>query len=480
VRLEVNLELAHSVSLVGALSSSSNVFIIHSLLYIIMPMEDDDLPSDNGVILSETMSNTIRKLERLVDEAVMLAAATGERATDESIPQLSVEQPTIGMARRISQYLGQMSAGKDKARPAQVRKRRSLTDPAPYQGEARDSNARRSRAATSAENLPLLVPEPVAEPLQERKRTLSRGNKRGTSAPEEEASGNRSPSRYLTIPKRNTQASSAQPNTPGPISPMSMPAIQLNGGDLDVAFDEDNEPLLPTPRPGHARHFSQVFGVPSRHVSVVADNASSIPRLRYKIDLNGARHVDVAAHADDLDIHSTCHHATVARNWPNSRKRLTAIVACLNSACLGLLIGIYAGEVPAIQYVVVDLNRCIILGNVFLYIGLALATLFCWPLPLLHGRKPYTLTALIVALFCQLPQGLMVVSFRDPDISRYRVTLLLSRGFSGFALGFAEINNLASLLDVFGAFLQSKESRNQGNLLDVRRYGGGMGLWLSA
>jgi MFS family permease len=72
----------------------------------------------------------------------------------------------------------------------------------------------------------------------------------------------------------------------------------------------------------------------------------------------------------------------------------------------------------------------------------------------------------------------MVLSFRDPDVQRYRITLLLSRGLSGFALGFANINNFATLLDVFGASLQSDESEEQGSPYDVRRHGGGMGLWL--
>ncbi|KAK5451993.1 hypothetical protein LTS15_007716 [Exophiala xenobiotica] len=74
----------------------------------------------------------------------------------------------------------------------------------------------------------------------------------------------------------------------------------------------------------------------------------------------------------------------------------------------------------------------------------------------------------------------MVISFRSPDVERYRVILLLARGLSGFVFGFANINNLGILLDVFGASLQSSKSHDGlANPYDVRRHGGGMGVWLA-
>lgn len=199
-----------------------------------------------------------------------------------------------------------------------------------------------------------------------------------------------------------------------------------------------------------------------------------------KVDLNGVRHVDLNESPEDINVHDTCQHAPVARNWPDSRKRFAAVVACVNAACLGLTVGIYAGEVPAIQYVIVDLNRRMIFGNVLFYCGLIIPTLVCWPLPLLHGRKPYNVAAIILALCLQIPQGVMVISFRSPDVDRYRVVLLLARGMSGFAFGFVNINNLATLLDVFGASLQSSRSHEESaDPYDVRRHGGGMGVWLA-
>ena len=198
-----------------------------------------------------------------------------------------------------------------------------------------------------------------------------------------------------------------------------------------------------------------------------------------KINLKKTRHVDLPDHLDDFDVYESSHHACVARQWPRLRKRCAATVACLNTACIGLSIGIYAGEVPAIQYVIVDMNHYTILGNVFLYGGLAISTLWAWPLPLLHGRKPYTVSATLLALCLQIPQGVAVSQFRSPFAESYRAILLLSRAASGLAFGFINMNNFATLLDVFGASLQSKRELAVFNdPYDVRRQGGGMGSWL--
>lgn len=219
-----------------------------------------------------------------------------------------------------------------------------------------------------------------------------------------------------------------------------------------------------------------------RNTSIVcrAQRKTRKRRPTYIVDLHGARHVDVPEHPKEINVYETYHPSSVARDWSSSRKRFAALVACINTACLGLVLGIYSGEVPAIQYVIVDIDRVIILGNVGLYCGLAVSTLLFWPLPLLHGRKPYTISALALGLCLQIPQGLAVISFRDPDIKRYRMFLLLSRALSGFVLGFININTFATLLDVFGASLQSiRTPKELVDPYDVRRHGGGMGVWLA-
>lgn len=171
--------------------------------------------------------------------------------------------------------------------------------------------------------------------------------------------------------------------------------------------------------------------------------------------------------------------APIARDWSTSRKRYVATVSCTSTALMGLMIGIYAGEVPAIQYAIQDEHHYSILGNVVLFSGLAITTLLFWPLPLLHGRKPYLLAAFALLLPLQFPQALAVGSQQKEHIAIYRVGLLVSRAISGLVMGFASLNFKNTLLDLFGASLQSANPHQETvNKNDVRRHGGGMGVWL--
>ena len=169
----------------------------------------------------------------------------------------------------------------------------------------------------------------------------------------------------------------------------------------------------------------------------------------------------------------------IARDWSTSRKRYVATVTCITTAFMGLIIGIYAGEVPAIQYAIADEHHYTILGNVLFFLGLAITTALFYPLPLLHGRKPYTLAALAILLPLQFPQALAINSQRSPSVATYRIGLLLPRVFAGIVMGFANINFITTLLDLFGASLQSGNPHQETvNVNDVRRHGGGMGIWL--
>ncbi|KAF2965876.1 hypothetical protein GQX73_g7687 [Xylaria multiplex] len=55
---------------------------------------------------------------------------------------------------------------------------------------------------------------------------------------------------------------------------------------------------------------------------------------------------------------------TIARDWSPARKRFVAAVACISTALIGTLVGIYAGLVPSIQYYIADFHHYAILGNV--------------------------------------------------------------------------------------------------------------------
>lgn len=439
--------------------------------------DEEEHAESDGLILSQTMTRTIQHLEHLVDEASQLAEMVGAPDHGQQSPgptsdlhKSSTARPTLGLAEKIGQYIQKVSTQQD-----HVGFPDNCDSPQASRDKTRtEEETRRNLVASPAQGLQILPPDPVAEALHEKKSKLHRDRRstRGLSSASKVAGP------FLSPPHDPRAASSADWEYRGKTRyPLPTPTIKLNDEELKEGPMEESEPLLEYPNIGHERHFSQVFGIPSRHVSISMAHPQTGPT--YKIDLKGARHVDIPESADDLNVHSTCHHAPVARNWPISRKRFSAWTSCVNTACVGILTGIYAGEVPAIQYVIVDLDRQIILGNVFLYLGLAVSTLIFWPLPLLHGRKPYTLVALVSALCLQIPQGVMVLSFRDPDVARYRVVLLLSRAAMGFVLGFVSINNFATLLDVFGASLQSDESREAGSLFDVRRHGGGMGIWLA-
>jgi hypothetical protein len=236
--------------------------------------------------------------------------------------------------------------------------------------------------------------------------------------------------------------------------------------------DQQADPLN-----GREPHYTEVFGIESRQNNM--EVAQCLSTAQPKIILTRQRHVDVPGNPTHFDLHESCNHAPVARDWPISRKRFAAVIACLNATCIGMVLGVYSGEVPAIQYVIVDLHHYTILGNVFLYCAMALPTLFLWPLPLLHGRKVYTVAGFALALCLQIPQGVAVSDYRSPDVASYRELLFISRALSGFAFGFVVINIQSTLLDCFGASLQSHNPH--GEVLDpydVRRHGGGMGVWL--
>ncbi|KAL8646487.1 MAG: hypothetical protein Q9226_006833 [Calogaya cf. arnoldii] len=196
------------------------------------------------------------------------------------------------------------------------------------------------------------------------------------------------------------------------------------------------------------------------------------------LDLNHRHHFSIRE-PKMFNLSHSHKRSPIARDWSASKKRWVALIACINTALMGLIIGIYAGEVPAIQYNIVDEHHYTILGNVVLFVGLAITTSIFWPLPLLYGRKPFTLAALAILMPLQFPQAVAVSGYRTPYTPTYRVSLLLSRAVAGLVMGFANINFIATLLDLFGASLQSINPHQEVvNVNDVRRHGGGMGIWL--
>lgn len=75
------------------------------------------------------------------------------------------------------------------------------------------------------------------------------------------------------------------------------------------------------------------------------------------------------------------------------------------------------------------------------------------------------------------PQALVVSGYRSPYNPIYRCGLLIPRAFQGIAVGFANINFLPTLLDLFGASLMSDKPHQEIVVYDdVRRQGGGIGV----
>ncbi|KAI9742215.1 MAG: hypothetical protein M1818_004115 [Claussenomyces sp. TS43310] len=213
--------------------------------------------------------------------------------------------------------------------------------------------------------------------------------------------------------------------------------------------------------------------LPKRHIS-----GHRLQRPHELIKLRGLSHVSIDG-IKGFSLSRSHRRKPIARDWSPFRKRYVAAIACVSTAMIGILVGIYAGEVPSIQYYIADFHHYAILGNVFFFIGLSIPVFVFWPLPLLHGRKPYILGAMTIAMPLLFPQAIMVGVQRSPYVPRYRVGLLLPRAFMGLALGFAQMNFLSILTDLFGASLQSGNPHQEVvDEYDVRRHGGGLGVWL--
>ena len=310
----------------------------------------------------------------------------------------------------------------------------------------------------------------------------------------------REPTRPVSplISGKDFQSSVLRERRPSKVAaPPELAALNVDDKPHSFSSDEDKHGITYfSERPSSGL---QTGGLSRRRKAGELKSATPVPESRsddvltpLPSDVGGRRSISDAGNANlknrhhlsirepkDFILSRSHRRAPIARDWSASRKRWVALIACFNTALMGLITGIYAGEVPAIQYAIVDEHHYTILGNVVLFIGLAITTFIFWPLPLLYGRKPFTLAALAILMPLQFPQAVAINGFRTPYTPTYRVALLLSRAISGLVMGFANINFIATLLDLFGASLQSVNPHQEiVNVNDVRRHGGGMGIWL--
>ncbi|KAL1302772.1 hypothetical protein AAFC00_003119 [Neodothiora populina] len=344
-------------------------------------------------------------------------------------------------------------------------------------GLREDSKNAESANHSSVDVASVAVPAPIRVPTEDHTRFLTRDNTIVGSVPTVE------PMSLPEIPRRRT---TRQPISNGLTHDLStVPAASQDHGSIQrISYRENNRRHVP-----HIRA-SGIFDsphskLPDKGRDILEDSGGVGNRygqfaqdLSLNMSLRHPRRNHISLSDDQMFRLHRYRRQPIAREWSTTRKRVTAGIACLNTALVGLTAGIYAGEVPKIQYQLADMQHRVILGNVLFYICLGLSTMFAWPLPLLHGRKPYTLAALAIALPLNFPQAIMVGSHRSPR-TQYYVGLLLPRAFMGLALGFANVNFITTLLDLFGASLQSTNPHQEIVVMDdVRRQGGGMGLWL--
>ncbi|PHH72995.1 hypothetical protein CDD82_5713 [Ophiocordyceps australis] len=208
------------------------------------------------------------------------------------------------------------------------------------------------------------------------------------------------------------------------------------------------------------------------------DIAGRPMHTNHGISLRRRSHISLQG-AGGFNLSKSRKRQPTARDWSPVRKRFVASVACISTALVGVILGIYAGIVPSLQYYLIDQSHFTVHGNTGCFLGLALPTLFLWPLPLLHGRKPYILSSLVLAMPLLFPQALAVYSQRLTQTASWRGMLLASRTVMGMSLGFASMNFHSTLMDLFGASLMSVNPHQEVvDHYDARRHGGGMGVWL--
>jgi hypothetical protein len=142
--------------------------------------------------------------------------------------------------------------------------------------------------------------------------------------------------------------------------------------------------------------------------------------------------------------------------WSLWEKRISASLACTVFGLVGWITGNYHAEGQAIQEHLLISPGLASLGNSLFYLALAFPVFFLWPLPLLHGRKPYILMAVALLLPLQLPQALSMPPYTtEPELwarsmRPYVICVIFFRVVAGLALGLAVMNTLSLIVDLFG------------------------------
>ncbi|KAG0635843.1 hypothetical protein HOY80DRAFT_875444, partial [Tuber brumale] len=174
--------------------------------------------------------------------------------------------------------------------------------------------------------------------------------------------------------------------------------------------------------------------------------------------LKGLRDTGFRDRELDVQIQEPAHRNryTGGWDWNLRKKRIAATIACLIPGFVGFIVGCYFGEAATMQKSLQVSGNIIALGNVSFLVGVALSGLVFWPLPLLHGTKPYSLVSLALMVPLQLPQALSLPPHTTlgqrvgESMLPYVVCLLVFRSASGVVMGFTSLTSFATILDIFG------------------------------
>lgn len=184
-------------------------------------------------------------------------------------------------------------------------------------------------------------------------------------------------------------------------------------------------------------------------------------------------------------------------DWSLRDKRVAAVMACSISGLISFIVGCYFGESAAMRRSLRISDHVASLGNVSFLIGVALPVLVLWPLPLLHGKKPYLLLSIALVVPLQLPQALSlpphttVEQHLGDSMLPYVICMMVFRGVSGIVLGFAAMIAFATIMDLFGPDTGAccrggivfnnrapVEGANQYHMVSGGEAGSRIGVWL--
>lgn len=216
--------------------------------------------------------------------------------------------------------------------------------------------------------------------------------------------------------KKSKRSKKARRSKSKPLPPGSDLSTMDGSDDSSfVEFPSQNQTRYASGGPAHPRPSAKRVPFVSRSTGEAnlpeRDIAGRPIHNTHGISLRGKSHVSLRG-VQAFSLVKSKRRQPIARDWSPIRKRAIATVACISTALIGLILGIYAGLVPSLQYYIWDTGHTIINGNVGCFLGMALPTFFCWPLPLMHGRKPYITAALVLSMPLLFPQALAVSAQR--------------------------------------------------------------------